>query len=188
MFKTERPIFRKNALKYYMQNKDKTVLPHFISPPIMFLLWCLLGLLVLSVSVIWLWRVPVYLNEVGEIGTTSGTAQAPVVVVLLTQSQLSQIHPGMSAQLTLGAGGLQWQQSIVAINPKLMSPSELRQRYGLDTSVNLLVIQPSAVALIPVRFALPLRLYQGSIVQVKIQVRSQRLISLLPFLGSLGGA
>src|SRR5216683_1856255 len=109
MFKTGRPIFRENALKHYMQNREKTVLPRFISPPITILLWCLLGLLLLSACVAWLWRVPVYLNEIGEIGATAnGSVQTPVVVVLLAQSQVSQIHPGMPAQLTLGTSGPQW--------------------------------------------------------------------------------
>jgi hypothetical protein len=189
MFQTGRSIFRENALKHYMHNGEKTVLPRFISPPIIILLWCLLGLIVFSAGLAWFWRVPVYLNEIGEIGArTGGTSQAPVVVVLLAQSQVSLLHSGMSAQLSVGAKGPQWQQSITTINPTLMSPSQLRQRYSLDASVDLLVTQPSAVALIPVQVALPLHSYLGSIVQIKIQIKTQRLISLLPFLGGLGGA
>jgi hypothetical protein len=188
MFKTERPIFRENALKHYIRNGEKTVLPHFISPPVIFLLWCLLGLVASSIAVAWFWRVPVYLNAIGEIGMTiNGAEQTPVIVVPLEKSQLSQLHPGMSAQLTVGAGGLQWQQSIATIDRTPTSPIELRLRYKLDASVNLLVRQPAAVMLFPLRVALPFHLYQGSVVQVKIQVGSQRLISLLPLLGGLGG-
>lgn len=188
MFKTERPIFRENALKHYIHNGEKTVLPHFISPPIIILLWCLLGLVASSTAVAWFWHIPVYLNAVGEIGMTiNGAEQTPIVVVPLEKSQLSQLHPGMPAQLTVGADRLQWQQPIATIDRMPTSPIELRLRYKLDASMNLLVTQPTAVMLFPLRVALPAHLYQGSIVQVKVQVGEQRLISLLPLLGGLGG-
>ncbi len=43
----KRAIFRAQALKHYLRQREKDVLPQFIAPRIMVLLWVALALLVL---------------------------------------------------------------------------------------------------------------------------------------------
>jgi hypothetical protein len=43
-----RPIFRTDAVRRYMQNQQKPVLPRFVYPRALLYLWILLGLLFLA--------------------------------------------------------------------------------------------------------------------------------------------
>ncbi len=182
--RAQRAIFREKALKHYIRGNEETVLPRFISPPVMLSFWCLLGLLLLGSSIAWFYRVPVYFTTVGEVTMPTGHM---LIVIVLPADQLSRLHPGLSVQLQLGQKGPQWQQTITAVEPRVLSPAEIRSRFGVDHGATLPVQQPAAVALIEKPAHLSDTLYAGSIVQVRIQVGSRRMIALLPGLSGLEG-
>jgi hypothetical protein len=61
------PIFRQNAVKHYMQSREKDTLPRFISLPIALFLWALLGLLLVVGLLAWYEQIPTYAT--GRSGT-----------------------------------------------------------------------------------------------------------------------
>lgn len=54
------PIFRSNAIKHYMQGREKHEFPRFVSLPITILLWVLLVLFVAATMLVWSEQVPTY--------------------------------------------------------------------------------------------------------------------------------
>lgn len=74
-----RSIFREEAIRRYVESKEKAVLPRLVSPQTFAYLWFLLGLLSVSSLVAWFTRVPVY---------TSGSA----VVVRLNDQLNDKTH------------------------------------------------------------------------------------------------
>src|SRR2546429_475543 len=61
------PIFRNNAVKHYMQSRDKDSLPRFISLPIALFLWILLGLLLVVGGLAWYEQIPSYVSGNGVV-------------------------------------------------------------------------------------------------------------------------
>jgi len=176
-------IYRESALKQYMQGRNKDVLPRLISPPALLFLWLLLSLFLVCGLLSWSLRVPVY--TVGRGVIVAGNTQGQTSVVLFfPASQLTVLHSGQSVQLTANATGLNEQQRVVSVEPDLLSPAAASQRYDLSGALSLLVQQPSAAVIVNLHPALPLSLYEGTIVQAQIQVGSQRLLDLLPLIGN----
>src|SRR5436305_14584576 len=64
---TKRKLFRTQALKHYAQNRQKDILPNFISPPIFLLLWILLGIVVAAVILVCQEHIPTNTNVTGVI-------------------------------------------------------------------------------------------------------------------------
>ncbi len=182
------PFFRQKALQhYYRRNREENVLPHFISPPVILLFWCLLIILLISSAFAWWYRIPVYSTAPGIIGTVTEQAEEkPYIVAFFPASQLSQLHSGQNVHLQAGADGPQWQRTITIVEPKVLNPADARNDLQLDIHAQLLMTQPSVIVLIEIPREL-LKQYAGSVVQVKVQVSSQRILSLLPGLSIFGG-
>jgi hypothetical protein len=67
------PIFRSNALKHYMEGREKHEFPRFISLPITILLWTLLTLFVAATILVWSEQVPMYVTTQGIVVAQSAT-------------------------------------------------------------------------------------------------------------------
>jgi len=59
------PIFRSNAIKHYMEGREKHEFPRFVSLPITILLWTLLALFVAATILVWSEHVPTYVTTQG---------------------------------------------------------------------------------------------------------------------------
>lgn len=70
---TNQPLFRSNAMKHYMQGREKHTVPRFISLPIMILLWALLALFLASGAFVWSEQVPTYVTTQGIVVVESAT-------------------------------------------------------------------------------------------------------------------
>ena len=185
---TSSPIFREEAIKQYKKRKDKTTLPRFMPFPVTFLLWVLLGLLLLVGVLAWGEEIPIYQTAPGVIldqqtqGTT--TQQGTVAALFLMGSQSTQIHVGQLALVHLGNAKEEFASKIIKVESSAISPNLIRQRYGVVAQV---VSQPSIVALITLK-SLPASTYAGSFVVANVQTGSQRILSMLPGIGSIVGA
>src|SRR5579883_3174704 len=65
------PIFRDNAVKHYMQSRDKDTLPRFVPLPIALFLWVLLGLLLTAGVLAWYEQIPSYVSGHGVVLNSS---------------------------------------------------------------------------------------------------------------------
>ncbi len=61
------PIFRSNAIKHYMEGREKHEFPRFVSLPITILLWTLLALFVAATVLVWSEHVPIYVTTQGVV-------------------------------------------------------------------------------------------------------------------------
>ena len=188
---SDRPIFRASAIKQYMQGRDKDVLPRYVSPPVFIFLWIILGLCLVAGCITWATRIPIYASGVGEIidqdnqyGYIGSEASA---VVFLPPNLLSVVRSGQLVQLQIGSNGPQLHLKIAAVASKVLSPDQARKKYNLDGALALLVTQPSVVVVVRLEhYASDQDL--GTILHARVEIGSQRVLSLVPIVGvPIGG-
>lgn len=188
----EQTIFRQSALTAYKRGREKDVVPRLISWPIIACLWLLLGVLLAAGFLAWNVRVPTYVDGPGIIlapGDISqpGYGETPGLM-FLPPDQAVHIRAGLPVDVQIGSAGVHVQGTIAKVEPGITSPDAARKRYRLDSVGALLISQPSTVVIIRLGTALPATSYAGSLLTAKIETGSQRLLALLPGLGSLLGS
>lgn len=172
----EKTLFRQKAIMAYKRNMEKDVVLRFISWPIIMSLWLLLGVLFLAGLFVWYAQVPVYVNTSGILLAQN---QTTVAVVFLSPDQSAHLHVGLPAGIQIGSASTQVQSTVVQVEPDIMSPEAIRQRFQLHGSNALLITQPARVAIIKPVTALSATVYAGSNVNARVEIGSQRLLSLL---------
>jgi len=171
------PIFRSKTLQNYMQNREKSVLPRIVAPPVFAFSWIVLMLLIAAGIAVWLGQVPSYVTGSGIILDTSGTARqgdGAIAAILLPANAISYIRPGLRVQIQVGQAGPQLQRSIGGVSQKLLSPGAVQQKYGLE------VTDPSLVATVALGSTVSRQLYVGSPIRAQILIGSQSLLTLFP--------
>jgi hypothetical protein len=187
---SKRSIFRGKALEHYAASRQKEVLPRLVSPPVFVSFWILLALLLVAGITAWLSRVPTYVVGSGVVldqGTLQGQSLSNNAVVFLPANSSMHVHAGQLILLQIGSTGPQLHYRVDRVEPGIISPSEARKRYRLDSATSQLITGPSMVLTISLGPAFPAHQYAGSTVTARLQVGSQRVLSLLPGLGQLIG-
>ncbi len=183
------PIFRKNAVKHYMQSRDKDTLPRFISLPIALFLWILLGLLLVVGGLAWYEQVPTYASGNGVVLSSKYVPpyahHEAVAVAFFAVGQANHLHVGQTVSVRFASSTQSLKGTVLAVDP-VVSPDVAARRYGLGSNDASLITQPSAVVLIKLDNISP-SLYAGSILTVNMRIGSRRIISLLPGIGRLFG-
>ena len=168
-----------------MQAKAQTVLPRFIAPPVPLCLWLLLSCL-LTVSVLaWLTRVPVYRNGVATV-VDPNFANEELIVAFFPPESKSEMKAGQKLSLKLDPAGPPVVRAIASIEPGILSPAEARKKFNLDNTAARTYQFPAAVAIARLgkpNEQLPASAYEGTVVEARVEVGSQRLIALLPLVG-----
>ncbi|MBV9691645.1 MAG: hypothetical protein JO202_18265 [Ktedonobacteraceae bacterium] len=174
----KRAIFRSKALEKYVQSREKSVLPRFVAPPVFALSWLVLVALTAAGLIAWLGQVPLYATGSGLVLDQSATSpqgnDEAVAVILLPAASSMHLRTGLSVQVQIGVSGPLVTSTIDSIEPTILSPNEVRQRYMFE------VLDPSFVAIVRLGPHISSHMYAGSIVHAQIQVGSQRLLSLFP--------
>lgn len=194
MTETKRSIFRDDAVQRYIQGREKAVLPHFVSPRTFLYLWSLMGLLVPGAFTAWCARVPVYAS--GAAVVVAGRS-APyhiraglVLLAFLPAEDLTRLRVGQRLFAAPAPAGGRLSGSVMAIEPKIVSPAMARTRFTLHAGAAWAVSQPSAVVLArltPLSSGLPPSAYAGGIYDVDVEVGARRVLSLLPLVGAIFG-
>jgi hypothetical protein len=184
------PIFRQNAVKHYMQSREKDTLPRFISLPIALFLWALLVLLLVVGLLAWYEQIPTYATGQGAVLSSRYmshyTDQGAVAAAFFTVDQAKHLHAGQSVAVSFTASSASTLKGIVLAVDAAVSPDNAISHYGLSSTMALSITQPSVVAIIKLD-AVSSSLYAGSTLTANVRVGSRRIISLLPGIGSLWG-
>jgi hypothetical protein len=184
------PIFRQNAVKHYMQSREKDTLPRFISLPIALFLWVLLGLLLVVGLLAWYEQIPTYAIGQGAVLSprymAQYTGQGAVAAAFFAVDQAKHLHVGQSVAVDFTSSSASTLTGIVLAVDAVVSPDAAMSHYGLGSTTALSITQPSVVAIIKLEAVSP-SLYAGSTLTAHVQVGSRRIISLLPGIGSLWG-
>lgn len=183
---TRRHIFREQAIQHYVQRREKDVLPRFVMPPTFLFLWILLGLCLVGAWLAWNIQFPVYTSAVGMI-TKGGQDGRSTAVLFAAPGQLHAIHAGQQIQLSLVSSGPFFNAAIASVGSTLLSPVEARKQYRLDGPLGLMVTQPSVVIVVTFAAGSSTVSDEGSLVQGRIQVGSQRVLSMIPLIGQMIG-
>lgn len=184
------PIFRDNAVKHYMQSRDKDTLPRFISLPIALFLWILLGLLLVVGLLAWYEQIPSYVSGRGMMLKSnyvppSASNNKAVAVAFFAVDQANHLHAGQNVFVNFASSTQSLTGTLLKVDP-IVSPAVALQRYGSGSDGASLITRPSAAAIIKLDNTSP-ALYAGNILTVNVQVGSCRIISLLPGIGRLLG-
>jgi hypothetical protein len=188
----ERTIFRQSAITAYKRSMEKDVVPRLISWPIIVGLWLLLGVFIGAGFFAWYVQVPTYVDGSGIMLARRAPLQSAdgetAAVVFLPPHQAAHVRVGLPADVQIGAAGVHVRGTVAKVEPGIMSPDAARTGYQLDGAGALLMTQPSVVVLVRLGTTLPATAYAGSLVTAKVEIGSQRLLALLPGLGSLLGS
>jgi hypothetical protein len=175
-------IFRSKAVQRYIQNREKSVLPRVVVPPVFALCWLVLTLLVVAGIVIWSGRVPFYTSGAGVVldaSTGINQGDEATALIFLPASEAPQLHTGLPVQVQIGQSGPLLNRTINGVGRSVLSPAQVLQQYQLE------VAQPSCVVAVTLGSGIQGSTYAGSFVQARIQIGSQSLLSLFPVLNRL---
>ena len=175
-------IFRSKTLQNYMRNKENSVLPRFVTPPVFAFSWIILILLVGAGIAVWSGQIPSYIAGSGIILAASSTdnqGDGATAAILLPGSTSIYIRPGLPVQLQIGQTGPQVHRTIDIVNQNLLSPGAVHQQYGFT------VTDPSLVVTVKLGSTIPEYLYSGSPVHAQIRIGSQNLLALFPVVNNL---
>jgi len=182
------PLFRRQALEFYAQSREKTILPRLTRPPVFLLLWLLLSLTVIALVVTWLVRIPVYASGSGIIIEQTALHQqqmvhtaVALVFLPLTPGHIIPVRTGTPAYIQLGNGAqeqqITGQVAMVVAGP--LSPDEIEQRYHLAGKGLELATGPSVVVRIDLGPTFSAQAYAGSLLHTQVQIGSISVLSSL---------
>lgn len=185
-----RSIFRDEAIRHYIESKEKSILPKLVSPRTFCYLWLLVGLLVASGLIAWFTRIPAYASGSAVVvrwrGKPQGTREAIAIAAFFPPQTLSSLRVNQRLSLRFEALSNHFSSSIVAVEPGISSPTAARQLFTLDAGAASAITQPVAIAIAPLE-PLPKNLsasqYLGSVGRAEVEVGSRRAISLFPLIG-----
>ena len=187
-----RMVFRAEALRRHSQGYDRAVLPRLIRPRTFLFLWMLFVLAGVGASATWFVQVPVYAAGQAVVveGRRTALSDGIAVVTFVPPEHLADLRREQTLYLDMGSTNGPVRQSIAWVEPSLMSPDEVRARFGLSPSAASAITQPVAVVLtrlegIPAGF-LP-NSYLGSVYPARVEVGTRRVVSLAPVVGRLFG-
>lgn len=188
---SDRPLFRQRAILAYRRGTGKDVVPHLISWPIIVCLWLLLGMCITAGFFSWYIRIPTFVEGSGIIAAQGDLLQPAsrdlVAVVFLSPDQSAHLRVGLPTDLQIGSAGMHVRGTIANVEPGIVSPYAARKRYQLDGAGALLITQPSIVVIVRLRATLQETTYAGTIVAARVEIGSQRLLTLVPGLGRFFG-
>jgi hypothetical protein len=189
-----RLIFRAEAIRHYMQGRDKSVLPRFTSPRVAIFLWVFAVLMLAGGLLAWLVQVPVYASGVGIVVDSTPQAQEEAartqLAVFLPDKELSKLHVGQRLFWSFSRTGERVSRSLVAVEPEVNSPAVVQKRFNLTGAAASVITKPVAVAFVNLDTlprSLPASAYVGSVYRVDVEVGKMRVISLFPFIGRFFG-
>ncbi|QBD80922.1 hypothetical protein EPA93_35120 [Ktedonosporobacter rubrisoli] len=164
------------------------MVPHIVAIPVATFLWVLLILTLIGGVTAWLARVPVYASGSGIVlAQQRRSAQRDsLAVVFFSPEQAVNLRTGLSVQARVISMDQAVTGKIVEIEPGLVSPYMACQHYRLIDGT-CMIDKPSILVLINLGSTVPVAQYAGSALTIRTQVGSQRVLALLPGMGSLIG-
>lgn len=187
MIASRNPIFRDKALKHYIQNKKKDVLPNFSSVPAAIFGWLLLGLLVATGLLAGYGQVPVSITGEGIVLGTGNSAQAgksgAVALAFFAPNVASSLRAGQSVRIQIGDSDQQLSSEIAAVEPGTTSPAAVLARYGQQMTQST-TNQQVVVAILRSSPTFTAMQYIGSVLIIQVNAGTQSLFTALTGIGN----
>jgi hypothetical protein len=175
-------LFRQQALDYYARSREKSILPRIVRPPVFLLLWLLLALALLAVILAWVGEVPIYLSGPGMVVLRQQQGQQNMIALVflsVTPGQPLLVHSGSPVRLSIGTQQQALLTAVTQVEPGILSPREIEQRYAPAGAISAQMSGPALVVAIWLGPAYASQAYIGSTLTAQIQVGTASLLSLL---------
>lgn len=134
--------------------------------------------------IVWNDEIPIYATAPGIVlnqpGRGAADQQSAEAALFFSAAQLSQLQVGQQALVHIGASKEELASKVIKIEPTVVSPNVIHQRYGFMAQI---VTQPSIVVLIQLNHV-PAATFAGTVLVANVRTGSQRILSMLPGLGS----
>lgn len=187
-------IFRDEAVRRYVESREKSVLPRIVSPQTFLYLWSLLGLLAASSIIAWFTKIPVYASGLAVVthwDKTKGRGEELVVVAFLPSQYINKLKTDQKLFLKFDGIDVRLSRKILTVEPQIRSPDAVQKQFALSPSVAQAITQPVAVVIArwlrpPLASPFPTQLsavYLGSLGRAEVEIGQVRTISLLPIIG-----
>lgn len=179
------PIFRAKALEHYIEKREESVLPQFVSPPLFACLWGITVLLVAGAALVSFSKVPVYIAGVAVIASgecsSGASCQTPVVTALLPPESLPRLQVGQTMYLEIEGMTTRARSSVIEVEPALQSPEAIRTKFAVNMSILSSMDHPFAIARAhwEPSNGQNVEAYAGSALRVQVEVGSRRILSIL---------
>ena len=185
----DRAIFRDSAIQAYQRGTIKDIVPRLTSRPVIACVWLLLAVLVAAAAAAWFVRVPAYVGGPGVILLTdaqAGPGGGTAAALFLPPDQSAHMRAGQPVHAQIGSSGPSVLGAVALVEPGMIGPDAARARYRFDPGADV-VRQPWSVVIVRLRQSLAPAAYGGSLLTARVEIGSQRLLSLFPGLGGLAG-
>lgn len=181
MTTTKHTIFRTEAIQRYTQSREQAVLPRFIRPRTLLLMWIMILLLLISASLSWFVQIPIYI-EANAIVTVDEQGEAHLLTLI---SETDQLTLSQSTLWLIDSMGDRQAQPIIQTSEEIYSPLALQTQYPkYATSLAQLATHPVQIVVSTYQLDAAPSTQDGRHVAVEIETGSQRLIALFPFIGT----
>ena len=180
----KRQLFRTQALEHYARNRQRDVLPMFITPPTFLFLWCFLLITGSATFFAWQEHVPVYAQVLGIILVPA--KGSPTALLFAPPGSTSDITVGQTLPFQVSATGQQLRGSVTSIDARSTSPEEARARYTLTGDAQWLITRPATVVHLTLTPQGAAQFVDHLSISAQVQVGSRSLLTMLPDL--LGNA
>lgn len=179
--KARRSIFRESAMRQYLQQRERDILPQIVSPPVFAVTWLLLALLMLAGLIAWSAEVPTFITASGVVlqPQAQQAADEAQAVVFFPTADASKLRAGQPVQMQIGTTGPQINTTVASVDSAPISPSDARKKFALDNGSSQLITEPSVAVTVKLGKAISPTQFAGSIVKAQIQAGSQQVLSLL---------
>jgi hypothetical protein len=185
--KSNRPIFRPEAVKRYTEAREQSVLPKFVSPRIAAAFWTIVVLLILSGVALGFTSIPVYASgpaivvdaENKSVNIEEGTA----LLVLLPPEAQPALEEGKTILIRGNPSSPSREGKIVTFAKDASESNSILEEFDLDNHPAVAKAQPAEVAIVrleDMQGNLSTNDYIGASFRADIQVGSRRIASLLP--------
>lgn len=189
MIAPRNPIFRDKALKHYIQNKKKDVLPHFSSVPAAVFGWLLLGLLIATGLLVNYEQVPVSVTGEGIVLSTGDPAQTgnggAVALAFFSPSVGTRLRAGQSVRIQVGSSDTQLVSEIAEVEPGTSSPAAVLEHYGQQVNGSGTTDQQVVVVLLKSGPTFSAAQYVGNVLVVQVNAGSQSLFAAVTGISNL---
>ena len=182
MNQPQRSIFRERAVHQHIYKRDQDILPHFVSPLALGVLWAFLLLVFLVALLAWVAEIPDYRSVVGILPTAPSTNQASTtgqVVLFISTPLAAQFHQGMPVQFPGNTAGSTCTGQLTQIQPGQHSLTEVRQRFAIDEKTAQLLPQSSVIATVTLNKNAACQHKTGQTINAQVQVGTYEALSLL---------
>ncbi|MBN1594692.1 hypothetical protein JW933_02085 [candidate division FCPU426 bacterium] len=183
----KKTIFRSEAIEQYIREREESVLPRWIRPPVFKIIWLLVALVLAAGIAASFMRIPVMACGQGWCVPPAAADARPAadvqMVLLLPASVQGRLRRGQPVSIRNTPAFRHGEAVIIEVEPGLLSPADLYSRHPGILAAGAAIRQPQAVALArwtPLAQAEAGSGLSGSLYTVCVQTGFLRLVNYIP--------